>query len=101
MITKTHNENTMVLDKTLISVCNERNMTISALARATGIRQSTIHGWVTGRSVQKPDDLRKVCDVLQVSMFYLMFGSEDPWHNRYQAGVKIHSYMGENLGASN
>lgn len=56
-------------------------MTISDLARVSGIRQSTIHGWVTGRSVQKLDDLKKVCNILEVSLHYIIFGYEDPWHN--------------------
>lgn len=69
----------MILGKMLVKLCKERGMTLAALAKESGVKQPTLHGWSTGRSVQNLDDLRKVCDVLEVSMFYLLFGEKDPW----------------------
>ena len=70
----------MLLDKNLTKVCRDKNLSITDLARLSGIRQSTLHGWSTGRSVQKIGDLKKVCQVLQVSLHFIIFGYPDPWH---------------------
>jgi transcriptional regulator with XRE-family HTH domain len=69
----------MKLDKILLKLCKDRGLTLAALAKESGVKQPTLHGWTTGRSVQNIDDLKKVCDLLQVSLHYILFGEEDPW----------------------
>ena len=69
----------MKLDKILLKLCKDRGLTLAALAKESGVKQPTLHGWTTGRSVQNIDDLKKVCDKLQVSLHYILFGEEDPW----------------------
>lgn len=68
----------MKLDKMLTKICKERKISISKLARLTGLPQPTLHGWTSGRSVGNIDDLKKVCDVLQVSLHRLLYGEGDP-----------------------
>ena len=68
----------MMLDKNLKRICIEKKISISELARRTGIRQSTLHGWCTSRKVQNIDDLKKVADELEVSIHMLLYGKPDP-----------------------
>lgn len=69
----------MTLDKNLIKLCKERGLTLAALAKESGVKQPTLHGWTTGRSVQNLDDLKKVCDVLKISLHCILYGEKDPW----------------------
>lgn len=71
----------MELGKNIIRLCEERNLSLSALARLSGVKQPTLHGWTTGRSVQNLDDLRKVCLILEVSLHSIIFGTRDPFEN--------------------
>jgi transcriptional regulator with XRE-family HTH domain len=74
----------MNLDKNLIKICKKKKMTLASLAKRSGVKQPTLHGWTTGRSVQNLDDLRKVCEVLEVSLHSLLFDKEDPFENKDQ-----------------
>jgi len=69
----------MELSKNLIELCKKKNITIAALAKKSGVKQPTLHGWTTGRSVQNLDDLKKVCDVLEVGLHTLLYGKADPF----------------------
>ena len=69
----------MMLDKIIQKLCKERGITIAALAKESGVKQPTLHGWTTGRSVQNLDDLKKVCNYLQVSLHCILFGEKDPF----------------------
>jgi transcriptional regulator with XRE-family HTH domain len=69
----------MKLDKILLKLCKEKGLTLAALAKESGVPQPTLHGWTTGRSVQNIDDLKKVCDVLEVSLHYILYEEHDPW----------------------
>lgn len=69
----------MLLSKTLLKLCKARKITLSQLSKKTGIPQPTLHGWSSGRSVGNIDDLKKVCDVLQISLHSLLYDEPDPW----------------------
>ena len=69
----------MMLDKNLLKLCKERGFTLAALAKESGVKQPTLHGWTTGRSVQNLDDLKKVCDILEISLHCILYGEKDPW----------------------
>jgi len=68
----------MDLGKNLIRICNEKGITITHLARLAKIKQPTIHGWTTGRTVRNLEDLKKVSTALNVSLHELLFGTPDP-----------------------
>ncbi len=68
----------MELSKNILQLCKKKNITIAALAKLSGVKQPTLHGWTTGRSVHNLDDLKKVCDVLEVGLHTLLFGKSDP-----------------------
>jgi transcriptional regulator with XRE-family HTH domain len=69
----------MMLDKILLKLCKDRGLTLAALAKESGVKQPTLHGWTTGRSVQNLDDLKKVCDILEISLHCILYGEKDPW----------------------
>lgn len=54
-------------------------LTISKLARISGVPQPTIHGWATGRQVKKLDQLIKVCSVLEIGLYEILFDKADPY----------------------
>ncbi len=68
----------MELAKNLTRLCQERGIAIASLARLSGVKQPTLFGWTTGRAVHNLDDLRKVCDVLKISLHEILFGFPDP-----------------------
>lgn len=71
----------MELAKNLIKLCQEQNLTVSKLARLSGVKQPTIFGWTTGRSVKNLDDLKKVCEVLKVSVHFMLYETKDPFEH--------------------
>lgn len=74
----------MELEKNLTALCKKRKITLAALAKKSGVKQSTLHGWATGRSVHNLDDLRKVCSVLEIGLFTLLFGEADPFESQQE-----------------
>lgn len=71
----------MNLAKNILHYSRLKGLTISALAKRSGVKQPTLHGWTTGRSVKKIDDLKKVCNVLEVGLHTLLYGVKDPYES--------------------
>lgn len=71
----------MELAKNLTKLCEERSLSVSKLARLSGVKQPTIFGWTTGRAVRNYDDLKKVCEVLKVSVHFILYGTQDPYES--------------------
>lgn len=46
------------------------------VSKATGIAQSTLSDWKSGKSVPKADKMQKIADFFNVSVDYLMTGEE-------------------------
>lgn len=69
----------MDLGKNILNKCKEKGITITHLARISGVKQPTLHGWTTGRSVKNVNDLKKICTVLEISIHELIFGEADPF----------------------
>lgn len=72
----------MELSKNLIELCKKRRMSLASLAKKSGVKQPTLHGWTTGRRVQNLDDLKRVCEVLEVGLHTLIFGEADPFEGK-------------------
>ena len=68
----------MELDKNLLKACRDKGITITQLSRLTGVKQPTLHGWTTGRGVKNIEDLRKVCEFLNISLYQILFSKSDP-----------------------
>ena len=78
----------MLLSKTLAKICKLKKISISQLSKLSGVPQPTLHGWGSGRSVGTIDDLKKVCDVLQVSLHQLLYDEPDPYEIGHEEILK-------------
>lgn len=78
----------MELGKMLLKLCKEKGWSLNKLAKESGVKQPTLHGWTTGRSVQNLGDLRKVAAALEVSVFKLAFGASDPYEEASEEILK-------------
>jgi transcriptional regulator with XRE-family HTH domain len=79
----------------LLKICKEKGVTISQLSRLSGVKQPTLHGWTTGRAVKKIEDLKKICEVLNVSLYYMLFNRSDPYERLDQSKVLEEMFKGE------
>jgi transcriptional regulator with XRE-family HTH domain len=73
------NEEMMKLSQNLLKVCRQKKMSLATLAKKSGVKQPTLHGWTTGRSVQNLNDLKRVCEVLEIGLHTLLFDEPDPY----------------------
>lgn len=69
----------MELAKNLTNACKQRHISLAALARLSGVKQPTLHGWTTGRAVHNINDLKKVCAVLKIGLHRILFNEPDPF----------------------
>lgn len=53
------------------------------VSKATGIAQSTLSDWKSGKSVPKADKIQKIADFFGVSAEYLMTGNEGDEGKKY------------------
>ena len=68
----------MSLSKNIAQYCKQKNMPLSALARKAKVPKATLHGWMTGRRALNLDQLRRVADTLEISLYQLLFSADDP-----------------------
>ena len=60
-----------------------KGCTAYQVSKATGIAQSTLSDWKSGKSVPKADKIQKIADFFDVSADYLMTGEEKEDGKRY------------------
>ncbi len=68
----------MTLAKNLLYYAQKKGLNITTLAKLSGVKQPTLHGWTTGRSVKNINDLKKVCSILEVGLHTILYGEKDP-----------------------
>jgi transcriptional regulator with XRE-family HTH domain len=85
----------MELAKNILRLCEEKGITVTHLARLARISQPTLHGWTTGRSVKKIEDLKKVCEIFKVSLHYILFNIPDPHEKLDQSSILEEIFNGE------
>lgn len=71
----------MELGKMLARLCEKKRWSLSRLSRESGVPKPTIHGWTTGRTGLKLDQLKKVASALEVTIHELAFGTPDPYES--------------------
>jgi transcriptional regulator with XRE-family HTH domain len=67
------------LDRILNQLMANRKISISRLARETGVPKSSLFEWTTGRAPRNLGDIRRIAAYFQISLHYLIFGEEDPF----------------------
>lgn len=60
-----------------------KGCTAYQVSKATGIAQSTLSDWKSGKSIPKADKIQKIADFFDVSAEYLMTGKEKEDGPRY------------------
>jgi transcriptional regulator with XRE-family HTH domain len=78
----------MKLASNLTQICKKQGRTVAQLARDAKIPIQTLHGWTTGRSSVKLDQLKKVAAILKVSIHELAFGEPDPNESKSEEILK-------------
>lgn len=58
------------------------------VAKATGITQTSLSNWKSGRSTPRVDTLQKIADYFNVSLEYLMTGEEKQNDKKYYLNEK-------------
>lgn len=71
----------MKLSQTLTSLCKVKGITFAELSRRSGVAQQTLHNWTLGRRSVNPDQLKKVAQILEVSVHHLLYGESDPFES--------------------
>ena len=62
------------MGKRLECLIKEKGMTITEVAKQTGMPKSSVHNIISGRMPTNPKSLEKLCELLETSLDYLMFG---------------------------
>lgn len=60
---------------------------MNKLSKETSIAPATLHGWANGRNPNLAD-LKKIANVLEVSLHELVFGETDPFEAKGQEILK-------------
>jgi transcriptional regulator with XRE-family HTH domain len=85
----------MELHKTILRLCREKGITPTQLARIAGIKQPTLHGWITGRKVKNIDELLKICAVFKIGLHSLLFDRPDPFEKADEGKLLEEMFKGE------
>ncbi len=67
----------MKLGPTLTDLLKEKRISIKELATACNISAKTLYEWKSNRTPRNLNDVKKVAEVLGVSLHYLIFGEND------------------------
>lgn len=59
-------------------LCKERNLSLAKLADAARVPKATVHSWTVGASPNL-EQLKRVSEVLEISVHQLAFGEPDPF----------------------
>lgn len=71
----------MTLSQNLSKLMKQKEFSLKSLSEKSGVAKSTIHGWAIGRKVRDLTELKKVAEILKVSLHSLVFGEPDPYES--------------------
>ena len=72
----------LTLSKQLKKLCNERDITVSQLSRATQIPLATLNHLVNGRPPRKLEHIKILCNYFSCSSDFLLFGVDTVQENK-------------------
>ena len=70
-----------------------RGMTASALARRAGVPKQSLSDWLAGASPRKIDHLKRVSQVLGVTIDHLCFGKGEPPESQSSTHPSLESLL--------
>jgi DNA-binding Xre family transcriptional regulator len=75
------------LKDNLNKVIKEKDLSLTDLAKKAKVPKTNLHSWTTGANPQL-DQLKRVCEVLKVSLHELAFGETDPFEPKSEEILK-------------
>lgn len=75
------------LKDNLNKVIKEKDLSLTDLAKKAKVPKTNLHSWTTGANPQL-DQLKRVCEVLKVSLHELAFGESDPFEAKSEEILK-------------
>ncbi len=69
----------MKLSENIIKFCQDRGLSLARLSKLSGVPKTNLHAWSTGRTTLDLKQLKKVANVLKVSVHELVYGELDPY----------------------
>jgi transcriptional regulator with XRE-family HTH domain len=72
----------MQLNTMLQILLKKKNMSLTGLAKQSGMPVSTLHSWTTGKKTLNLEQLKKVSLTLEVPIHDLVFGCPDPFESK-------------------
>lgn len=66
---------TMTLKSQLKYYLELRGLTAAELSRRSGVSKQVLSSWLAGSEPKKFSQVKKVCDVLEISLDHLLYGS--------------------------
>ncbi len=85
----------MELGNNIINLSKKHGITPTQLARLCGVKQPTLHGWITGRKVKDINEVLKICNFFEVSLYSLLYGKPDPHEKVNEVRVLEELFKGE------
>jgi transcriptional regulator with XRE-family HTH domain len=83
----------------LETLMREKRFSVSVIAKELSMPAKTVHEWVgkDGRMPRNPDVLKRLADLLNVTVYFLLYGEEDPRSplNHFLEKTEIHTGMYE------
>src|ERR1044072_6988374 len=69
------------IGKILANVIREKQLSVKAVSRLSGVPASTIRERLNNRAPKNPSDVKRVAESLGVSLHFLLFGEEDAFQS--------------------
>ena len=67
----------MTIGERILDIINQKGMTQKEFSEKTGIPQSTLSSWRGKKQNPSMDELKVICDSLQIDPYYLISGAEN------------------------
>lgn len=79
----------MIISERIFDMINERGMSQKEFSLKTGISQSTISDWKRKKTNPASDKIMIICDVLEVTPYELLAGTQEKGHYRQMDYVMV------------
>lgn len=84
----------MELHENLAALMKQKKMSLTKLAKESGVPKSTLQSWTKGQGTVNLDQLKKVADLMKVSVHQLAYGHPDP-HTKLENEILTELFKGD------
>ncbi len=79
----------IMMKETLPALLRNKDITIKELSRLSEVSPSTIYEWKNGRIPANIQNVRAVAEILEVTLYYLLYGTHDPQSSTHEISENI------------